>query len=126
VKILIAKDQFPPKYIFGQDDQGHWYAFENECLRGIVLNTVLELGYQPYLEELDSIFCTAAVAVYCALKELSKGKFKFVDFAVPDFKPMYEKLMEYIHNVITPNTQLSKRWKEYKRHILLRLSNICA
>jgi hypothetical protein len=87
---------------------------------------VLELGYQPYLEELDSIFCTAAVAVYCALKELSKGKFKFVDFAVPDFKPMYEKLMEYIHNVITPNTQLSKRWKEYKRHILLRLSNICA
>ncbi|KAG0704144.1 hypothetical protein DFH29DRAFT_997849 [Suillus ampliporus] len=126
VKDLTAEGLFPPKFIFGKDEHDKWYAFENEVIWDVILNTVLELGYQPYLEELDNIFCTAAVAVYCALKELSKGKFQFVDFAVSEFKPKYTKLMDHIRDHITPNAELSKRWKEYKRRTLHRLSNICA
>jgi hypothetical protein len=123
VKVLTAESPFPPRYIFGQDEDGNWHAFEHEVLRDVVLNVISELGYQPHVEELDSIFCTAAVAVCCALKELSRGT--FVDFSVPDFKPKYERLMEYIRDVIYKNAELSARWKAYKLRILLRLSNIC-
>lgn len=125
VKGLTAESPFPPRYILGQDEDGNWHPFENEVLRDVVINVISELGYQPHIEELDSIFCTAAVAVCCALKELSKGSFAFVDFSVPDFKPKYERLMEYIRDVIDKNSELSAWWKAYKLRILSRLSNIC-
>jgi hypothetical protein len=58
------------------------------------------------------------------LKELARGYFTFVDFSVPDFKLKYERLMEYIRDVIYKDPVLSARWKAYKARILIRLKNI--
>ncbi|KAG1760274.1 hypothetical protein EDD22DRAFT_955083 [Suillus occidentalis] len=32
VKVLTAESPFPPRYIFGQDEDGNWHAFEHEVL----------------------------------------------------------------------------------------------
>jgi hypothetical protein len=124
IRVLTAESTFPPRYILRQAEDGNWYAFEHEVIEDVVLNVITELHFQPHIDELDSIFCTAAVTVCCALKELARGYFTFVDFSVPDFKPKYERLMEYIRDVIYKDPVLSARWKAYKARILIRLKNI--
>ncbi|KAG2099675.1 hypothetical protein BD769DRAFT_1394129 [Suillus cothurnatus] len=125
VKDLIKEGQFPPTYIFGWDEMlKMWFAFENEVLLDIVLDALLELGWQPYLEDLDNMFCTAALAVHCALLELSNGGFVHTEFTASDYKPMYDKLQKYIKEHIVPDAELLKRWVEYKKRASDRLKSI--
>jgi hypothetical protein len=125
VKDLIKESQFPLTYIFGWDEMLKvWFAFESEVLLDIVLDALLELGWQPFLEDLDNMLCTAALAVHCALLELSSGGFVHTEFTASDYKPMYNKLQNYIKEHIVSNPELSKRWVEYKKHILDRLKSI--
>jgi hypothetical protein len=123
VTALIDDPLFPLRYLFGNSSNRQLdklFAFENHVLLTVVLDTILKLGYAPYITELDSLFCTAAAALESALRELASGQVS--EFGVTDFKPRYTLLKEYIRDVITPNPELSKRWEEYKLCIFNRLT----
>ncbi|KAG2107799.1 hypothetical protein BD769DRAFT_1392898 [Suillus cothurnatus] len=111
VTALIDDPLFPLRYLFGNSSNRQLdklFAFENHVLLTVVLDTILKLGYAPYITELDSLFCTAAAALESALRELASGQVS--EFGVTDFKPRYTLLKEYIRDVITPNPELSKRY----------------
>lgn len=127
VNDLIDESVFPPKYILGRPEGeglGIRYPFEHEVVWNVVLNTVLELELQPFLDDLDNLFCTAAVAVHCALLERSAKGWQHVDFTVSDSKPMYNKLRKYIREDIIRDDVLSNRWSEYKERTATRLRTL--
>ncbi|KAG1728861.1 uncharacterized protein EDB91DRAFT_1253291 [Suillus paluster] len=131
VKDLINNPLFPLKFIFGNDSGNHqvdkMHPFEHHIIRTVVINTILKLGYVPYITELDALFCTAAAAVECALQELASGQLNTsIDFGVSNFKPRYTLLSEYIHNHIKTNPESSARWEEFKNRIRARLVDITA
>lgn len=80
-----------PKFIFGNDsndETGKLYPFEHRVILTVVLNTILVLGFVPYISDLDALFCTAAAAVECTLQELASAQLGVsIDFGVSNFKP---------------------------------------
>lgn len=69
---LIDDPSLPFKFIFGNlsDHQfDKWFPFEHHVISTVVLEMIIKLGYVPYTTELNSLFCTAAAAVECALRE---------------------------------------------------------
>lgn len=131
VNDLIDKSVFLPKYILGKPEGGSEgeglgirYPFKHEVVWNVVLNTVLELELQPLLEDLDNLFCTATVAVRCALLERLMKKWQHIDFTVSDSKPMYNKLRKYIREDIIRDDVLSNRWSEYKERTTTRLRSL--
>jgi hypothetical protein len=70
VKNLIKEPPFPPKYLY---EKHRLNLFENEVICDVVQNTITELGYAPYVTELNGIFCAAAVAVHCIMLGLKDG-----------------------------------------------------
>ncbi|KAG1901192.1 uncharacterized protein F5891DRAFT_979730 [Suillus fuscotomentosus] len=128
VKDLIDDPSFPLKYIFGnssdlQRDQS--FAFEHPVIETVLLNAILKLGYVPFVTELDSLYCTATVAVECVLMELAGGRFAVtIDFGVTNFKAKHTLLQKYIRDFILPNPELSTRWQQYKLRTCDRLIDI--
>ncbi|KAG1864351.1 hypothetical protein F4604DRAFT_1683364 [Suillus subluteus] len=92
VKHLIKEPPFPPKYIY---KEGGSKPFENDVLRDIVQNTILELGYLPCVTELDRMYCTATAAVHCAMLGLKGGGNDNVEFSVRVLKPEKKKQEKY-------------------------------
>lgn len=126
VNDLVNESQFPPKFMLGMDEGlGMEFAFEHEVILDVVLDTVVELDWLMHLDDLDNIFCMATVAVYCALMERANGKLIHIEFAVPDFKPMYHKLRDYIRDYIMKDDELRERWLAYKLRCVARLNLIC-
>lgn len=127
---LIDDPLHPFKYIFGNDsgDQvGEMYPFQHRVISTVVVNTILKLGFAPYITatELDALFCTAAVAVECALQELASGQpNKSIDFGVHNFKHRYNLLLKFIRDHIKPNAELSVRWEAFKTRVAARLLDI--
>ncbi|KAG1846283.1 hypothetical protein F4604DRAFT_1688427 [Suillus subluteus] len=80
VKELIDDPLFPLRFIFGNDssnrpaDNLEVFAFENPVVSYVAMNTILILGWVPYvtMTGLDSLFCTAAAAVHGAIGLHSK------------------------------------------------------
>ncbi|KAG1779488.1 hypothetical protein EV702DRAFT_1195443 [Suillus placidus] len=101
-------------FIFGNDSGNHQddevYPFEHCVLSMVVLNTILTLGYVPYVTELDSLFCTAA------------GPWSVLYRS----EQQYTLLSDYIKDHIRTNPQFSTRWEEYKDRIRARLVDIAA
>ncbi|KAG1744077.1 uncharacterized protein EDB91DRAFT_1080884 [Suillus paluster] len=131
VKDLIDDPLFPLKFIFGNDLGNHqvdkMHPFEHRVICTVVINTILKLGYVPYITELDALFCTAAAAVECALQELASGQLNTsIDFGVSNFKPRYTLLLEYICDHIKTNPESSAHWEEFKNRIRARLVDITA
>ncbi|KAG2096685.1 uncharacterized protein F5147DRAFT_656501 [Suillus discolor] len=128
VKDLIDNPSFPFKFIFGNNSnhQTHkLYPFEHRVILTVVLNTMLTLGFVPYISDFDALFCTAAAAVECALQELASAQLEvFIDFGVSNSKPRYTLFMEYIRDHIETDPELSTRWKEYKDRVHARLVEI--
>ncbi|KAG1883633.1 hypothetical protein F4604DRAFT_1952669 [Suillus subluteus] len=106
VKHLIKEPPFPPKYIY---KEGGSKPFENDVLRDVIQNTILELGYLPCVTELDSMYCTATAAVHCAMLGLKGGGNDNVEFLVRVFKPMHTGLMKFIQEYIKPH----KEWSDW-------------
>jgi hypothetical protein len=72
---LLHAEPFPPRFTFGVDEFGNLYFLENVVVWHVVLDAIMELQLYNDINSLDSIFCTAAVAVSCALEELATGRF---------------------------------------------------
>ncbi|KAG2131453.1 hypothetical protein BD769DRAFT_1666465 [Suillus cothurnatus] len=131
VKDLIDNPALQLKYIFGNNSGdcgvGKMYPFENCVISTVTVDTILKVGYVPYITELDdSVFCTAATAVECTLQELANGQLGVsIDFGVL-FKPTYTSLMTYIQDHITTDEELSARWTDFKNRIHARLIAIAA
>lgn len=122
-KNLIASS--PPAFIFGKDEHGRSWAFENDVVLDVVLYTMVELNYLPYVTDptLKSMFCTASTAVKCALQErLTNEEIKF---GVTEFKPVYDRFSDYFDENIVPVPELLARWKEYALLVLDTLRDIC-
>lgn len=131
VNDLINNLSFPLKFIFGNDSadpqDDEVYAFEHRVISTVVLDTVLKLGYAPYIEELDDLFCTGAAAVECVLQELASAKDGVsIDFGVSNFKPRFTLLKDHINNHIKTNPELRRRWEKYKDRIRARFADIVA
>jgi hypothetical protein len=123
VKNLI-KPSVPPKFIFKADGL---MPFENEVIQDVVQNTIVELGYQPYITTpLNGMHCTAAVAVYCVLVGLKHGGNDNVEFSAKEFRPMHTKLMDYIKGHITPDKERSGWWENHNSLMCRRLEDIYA
>lgn len=117
---LIDGGAFPPKFSMGNDGR----AFENRVVWDVVLNSLQEVGYQRYLRILDNMIPTAIVAVYCALLELSSGKFVDVEFEADSFKGQYNKLKAHINERVASDEEFSARWKNYEQATRDRLHEI--
>ncbi|KAG2105441.1 uncharacterized protein F5147DRAFT_775204 [Suillus discolor] len=100
IKDLIDDPSFPLKYIFRNSSdlqRDKLFAFEHPVIETVLLNAILKLGYVPFITELDSLYCTATVAVECILMELVGGRFAVtIDFGVTTFKPKHALLQKYI------------------------------
>ncbi|KAG2147493.1 hypothetical protein DEU56DRAFT_899384 [Suillus clintonianus] len=110
-KNLLAS--FPPQFIFWKDEDGRSWAFENDVILDVVLNTVVELGYLPYITDptLKTLFFTASTAVKCTLQEHSTRE--EIKFSVSDFRSSYNSFSDYFDKEILPNPELFGRWKEF-------------
>ncbi|KAG1873418.1 hypothetical protein C8R48DRAFT_669997 [Suillus tomentosus] len=116
---------FPPRYVFGEDENTHESHFlENVVVWHVLLNTIMELRLRPYLKNLDKMFCLAAAAVKCALMELRTGTFMEIDFTFQGFRHIYEELLKHIDEYIFHNPKLWKRWNAYKAYTLKRLDQL--
>lgn len=128
VRNLIYDKEFPLKYIFGKDDDDdELYAFEHEALWDVVLEVISELQCIDFLtaDTLDNIFCSAAAAIYCALKERAgNGQPSSIDFTVANFRSTYDSLMDYITNHINSNEELRQRWIDFKHLTFTRVQEI--
>lgn len=117
-----------PKFIFGNDsndETGKLYPFEHRVILTVVLNTILVLGFVPYISDLNALFCTAAASVECTLQELASAQLGVsIDFGVSNFKPRFTFFMEYIRDRINTDSELSTRWKVYKERVHSRLRQI--
>lgn len=121
---LLSELTFPPKFTFGVDELGNSYFLENEVVWHVVLDAVAELELYKYLNNLDSIFCAAAVAVYCALQELATGRFINIEFGGEVYSKLYDKLLEHLQkNSLVPH--LLAHWDKYKSLTRTRLMQIC-
>jgi hypothetical protein len=120
VKNLI-KPSVPPKFIFKVDGS---LPFENQVIQDVVQNTIIELGYQPYVTDLNGMYSTAAVAVYCVLVGMKRGGNDNIEFSVKEFKPMHTRLMDYIKEHITSDKELSEWWENHKLLTQRRLADI--
>lgn len=123
VKNLIREPPFPPKYLYEKHGLN---PFENEVICDIVQNTITELGYAPYVTELNGIFCTATVAVHCVMLGLKDGGNDNIEFSVKVFQPMHAKLMKHIEEHINTNGERSVWWERHKSHMKHRLLDIHA
>ncbi|KAG1767755.1 hypothetical protein EDD22DRAFT_949817 [Suillus occidentalis] len=128
VRNLIYDKEFPLKYIFGKDDDDNeLYAFEHEAIWDVVLDAISELKCREFLtaDTLDNIFCSAAAAIYCALKERAgNGEPPSIDFTVANFRSTYESLMNHITNHINSDEELRQRWNDYKHLTFTRVQEI--
>jgi hypothetical protein len=120
VKNLI-KPSVPPKFIF---KAGGSLPFENQVIQDVVQNTIIELGYQPYVTDLNGMYSTAAVAVYCVLVGMKRGGNDNIEFSVKEFKPMHTRLMDYIKEHIASDKELSEWWENRKLLMQRRLADI--
>ncbi|KAG2336222.1 hypothetical protein BDR05DRAFT_1006060 [Suillus weaverae] len=120
---LLDNQIFPPKFLMELGMDNEWHFLENEVVCNIILNTVYELNLIQYLEELDSLACTAAVTVYGALEKMGytcvSGDGKPLSAT---FKELYTKLMNYIQVTIKNSPELLRRWESYKKCIKARLA----
>lgn len=127
---LIDDLSLPFKFIFGNSSDHQFderFPFEHPVILTVVLETIVKLGYVPYTEELNSLFCTAAAAVECALRERANTESLVnIDFGITHHKHRYILLMNYIRDIITPNSELLARWEDYKLRVLERLREIAA
>ncbi|KAG1740720.1 hypothetical protein EDD22DRAFT_851768 [Suillus occidentalis] len=127
---LVDDPSLPFKFIFGNSSDHQFderFPFEHHVISTVVLETIVKLGYVPYTTELNSLFCTAAAAVECALRERANAESLVnIDFGITHYKPRYTLLMDYIRDVITPNSELFARWEDYKLRVLERLREIAA
>ncbi|KAG1883324.1 hypothetical protein F4604DRAFT_1677664 [Suillus subluteus] len=123
VKNLIKEPPFPPKYLYEMHGSN---PFENQVIRDVVQNTIIELGYGPYVTQLDGMYCTATVAVHCIMLGLKDGGNDNVEFSVKVFQPMHAKLMKYIEDHINTNKERSDWWEHYKLLTQRRLASIHA
>lgn len=123
VKNLIKEPPFPPKYLYEKHGLN---PFENEVICDVVQNTITELGYAPYVTELNGIFCTATVAVHCVMLGLKDGGNDNVEFSVKVFQPMHAKLMKHIEEHINTDGERSVWWERHKSHMKRRLLDIHA
>ncbi|KAG1886958.1 hypothetical protein F4604DRAFT_1675029 [Suillus subluteus] len=121
VKNLIKEPPFPPKYLYEMHGSN---PFENQVIRDIVQNTIIELGYGPYVTQLDGMYCTATVTVHCIMLGLKDGGNDNVKFSVKVFQPMHAKLMKYIEDHINTNKERSDWWEHYKLLMQRRLASI--
>jgi hypothetical protein len=119
----LLKPSRIPKYLF---KEGESMPFGNEVIQDIVQNTIGEIGYQPYVTQLDGMYCTAAVAVHCVLLGLKSGGNDDNEFSAKEFKPVHTMLMNYIKTHITPYKQRSEWWENHKSLTLRRLTDIYA
>ncbi|KAG1763132.1 hypothetical protein EV702DRAFT_1221096 [Suillus placidus] len=113
---------FPPRYVMGQGTDGMWYFLENPVVLNIILDTIRELKLERYLEDLDSLGCTAAVAICFALEKIRDRTSSDVEFSGTAFKVLHKKLMDYIETTIQKCPILRKRWEDYKKAIKIRLT----
>ncbi|KAG1877272.1 hypothetical protein F4604DRAFT_1924349 [Suillus subluteus] len=112
---------FPPKYLYEMHELN---PFENQVIRDVVQNTIIELGYGPYVTQLDGMYCTATVAVHCVMLGLKDGGNDNVEFSVKVFQPMHAKLMKYIEDHINTNKEQLDWWEHYKLLMQCRLASI--
>jgi hypothetical protein len=128
VRNLIFDNEFPLKYIFGRDeDDDELYAFEHEVVWDVVLDVISELKCRDDLsaETFDNLFCTAAAAIYCALKERAGDvKQTSIDFTVAGFQSTYNLLKDHITNHISVHEELLQRWNDYKHLTYARSGEI--
>jgi hypothetical protein len=115
----------PPKLIFGEDEGGRLWAFENNVVLDVVLYTIAELGYLEFVTDptFKSIFCTSSTAVMCALQERLTDK--EIKFGVTEFKPVFEMFCKYFDEKIASNPELFARWKQYTLLVYATLKDIC-
>jgi hypothetical protein len=119
----LLKPSRIPKYLF---KEGESMPFGNEVIQDIVQNTIGEIGYQPYVTQLDGMYCTAAIAMHCVLLGLKSGGNDDNEFSAKEFKPVHTMLMNYIKMHITPYKQRSEWWENHKSLTLRRLTDIYA
>jgi hypothetical protein len=127
-QIQLATDlvgSSPPKLIFGEDEDGRPWPFENNVVLDVVLYTIVELGYLSFITDphFKSIFCAASAAVLCALQERTTDK--EIKFGVPEFKPVFEMFCDYFEEKIVSNPEQFTRWKEYTLLVKATLDDIC-
>ncbi|KAG1725946.1 hypothetical protein EDD22DRAFT_853621 [Suillus occidentalis] len=115
---------FPPLFIFGRDEFGRLWPFENDVLLDIVLNTIMDLRYELYLTDLKAMFSTASAALQCALQERVSRGLTRVDFDVPHFKPVFQSFETYIEEVVEHDLELSARWQRFQECIFATLRDI--
>lgn len=115
----------PPKLIFGEDEDGRPWPFENNVILDVVLYTIVELGYLSFITDphFKSIFCAVSAAVLCTLQERTTNK--EIKFGVTEFKPMFEMFCDYFEEKIVSNPEQFTRWKEYTLLVKATLDNIC-
>ncbi|KAG1775007.1 hypothetical protein EV702DRAFT_1199856 [Suillus placidus] len=126
-KIIIAdlldNRIFPPKFLMELGTDNEWHFLENKVVRNVILNTVHELKLCWYLEELDSIACTAAVAVFGTLDKMGNNRVSAdLESSSTIFKEMFTKLINYIKVTINNSPRLQRQWEMYKQCIKARLA----
>jgi hypothetical protein len=110
----------------GADDV--WYFLENEVVLNVILDTVRELKLGGQLKDVNSLACTAAVAIRYALERARPSEGGGIEtspdneFSGAAFKDLYTRLMNYITEVIMKCPILRARWELYTQHIKDRLT----
>lgn len=125
---LLDDSVFPPKCLMelGTDNKLHF--LENKVVWNVILNTVRELNFYKQLDELDSLSCAAAVAVYGALEKIGSANAPAnapgadAESLSATLKDLYTKLMYYIEVTIKNTPELRVRWERYKQCIKARLA----
>lgn len=115
---------FPLLFIFGRDEFGRLWPFENDVILDVVLNTIVDLGYELYLTDLKAIFSTAAAAVQCAVQERVFRGLTRVEFGVSQYKPVFQSFETYIEKVVERDLELSARWQKYQECVFHTLRDI--
>lgn len=116
---------FPPKFTLGVDEFGNSHFLENEVVWEVVLDAIAELKLYDDLIDLDSMFCAAAAALHCALRELVGKQFIQVDFAGEVYRKFYDQLLDHLKKKCLDQSFLT-RWKNYKDLTDTRLKQICS
>jgi hypothetical protein len=122
---IVNDHTSPLKFIFRKDEEtDKLWPFEHEVVWDVVLGVIVQLKLKQHVNNLNNLFCTAAAAVHCALWELRNGKMVDIAFSASSYKHMYNQLMDYIIKHIIPDTELSKRWKDFNTCTVNRLEDI--
>ncbi|KAG1893425.1 uncharacterized protein F5891DRAFT_1207533 [Suillus fuscotomentosus] len=99
---LLDDQVFPPNFIMGLGTDNLWHFLENKVVLNVMLDTVRELNLSWQLTDVNSLACTAAVAVCYALERVrpSGGDIPDNEFSGATFKDLYTRLMNYITEVV--------------------------